>query len=122
MADPNYNIEGLEKSLASANNKKSEYFQLLSTASSEDTLKKVLDYIHEENKAQYGWLSKIFGTEKNASKNITFVILLVIIVLFCCLMGCISEKTPEKNKLILDIIQELIPLFTLGFGYFFGKQ
>lgn len=122
MQNASYNTTGITGENPVQSIKKSEYSQFISNISSEDTKKKILDYIHEETKWQYGWFSNLFGTERNASKNITFTLLLIILIIFFVLAPFIEEKTSAKNKLILDIIKELLPLFTLGFGYFFGKQ
>ena len=76
---------------------------------------------HESEMARYGWFGKIFGTEENSSKTITFVLL--VIILFMWFAICVISiwfpliKFPAK-----EIFEILIPLITLAFGYFFGKK
>lgn len=86
-----------------------------------DVMSKLMEYIHEENKTHYGWLGKFFGTEKNASKNITFTILTFLIVLIL-IMLLIQEQSTNTHAFVLNLLDKLLPLFTLAFGYFFGKQ
>lgn len=91
-------------------------------ASNEETIRKINEYIHSENKIQYGWLGNFFGTEKNASKNITFIILAIILFIFCILMFWADFCNIITHSFILSLLDKLLPLFTLAFGYFFGKQ
>ncbi len=88
----------------------------------ENIAHKAMDYIHDENKTQYGQLGTLFGTEKNASKNITFVILFIILLIFCILIFWVDECKTASHVFILNLLDKLLPLFTLAFGYFFGKQ
>lgn len=90
--------------------------------SNENIANKAMDYMHDENKIQYGWLGNFFGTEKNASKNITFTILLIILLIFIVLMFWADNSNLITHSFILNLLDKLLPLFTLAFGYFFGKQ
>lgn len=106
--------EGLRRS--------SSYSDVINANISNDDIKRtLLNYIHEENKTQFGLLGRLFGTEKNASKNITFTILFFIVLLICILLF-IGEDSKNTHNFILNIMDKLLPLFTLAFGYFFGKQ
>lgn len=122
MPDSELKIDGLQAEQSGSGSKRSSYSDFIGNVSSDDTLKRIVDYIHAENKTQYGYMSKFFGTEKNASKNITFTVLFLIMFIFFCLSGCVREDTPNTNKFLFEVVKELLPLFTLAFGYFFGKQ
>lgn len=101
----------------------SNYNQFVTgNVSNEDIVKKIIDYIHDENKIQFGLLGSLFGTEKNASKNITFCILLIILIVIIILIFWVEESQMESQNFILSLWDKLLPIFTLAFGYFFGKQ
>lgn len=76
---------------------------------------------HEEEMARYGLFGKLFGTESNSSKNITFSILIIILVLIFTLSVLSPMANLDKN-FIKEMFDIYIPLVTLAFGYFFGKQ
>lgn len=103
--------------------RQSSYTQFINgKIDNENIAHKAMDYIHDENKTQYGQLGTLFGTEKNASKNITFMILFIILLIFCILIFWTDECKTASHSFILKLLDKLLPLFTLAFGYFFGKQ
>jgi hypothetical protein len=112
-----------ESQTAGKNSRQSGYTPFITgKISNENIAHKAMDYIHDEIKAQYGILGKFFGTEKNASKNITFIILAFILLIFCILMFWADYCKIITHSFILCLLDKLLPLFTLAFGYFFGKQ
>ena len=100
----------------------SSYLPLINNASSEDVAKKLIEYLHEENNTQYGQLARLFGTEKNASKNITFTLLTLILVVYVILILWVNEDKEKSQAFVINLFEQLLPLFTLVFGYLFGKQ
>lgn len=88
----------------------------------EEDIEKVREqHRHEEKMTEYGAFGKYFGTEVNSSKNLTFTIVLAILVM----IFSISLLTPSAkfdNDFIIKLFEMVLPIITLAFGYFFGKQ
>lgn len=121
--EPSFGDNSVETTQTRTPRNQSSYTPFITNrASNEETVQKIIDYIHDENKTQYGWLGNVFGTEKNASKNITFSILFFILLVLCILIFWTDECKINSHSFILNLLDKLLPLFTLAFGYFFGKQ
>lgn len=127
MENTKYNIEPLNNSISTENSTEknlssNNYIPFISKVSNDDSIKKLIEIIHDENKTQYGWLSCFFGTEKNASKNITFTLLLIIVIVFCILIFWVNESNEKSQTFVINLFEKIVPLITLAFGYLFGKQ
>lgn len=127
MSDSSYQQPDFDNNMAESTAKtsrnQSSYAPFITArASTEETVQKIIEYIHNENKTQYGLLGNFFGTEKNASKNITFSVLFIILLIICVLIFWTDECKINSHSFILNLLDKLLPLFTLAFGYFFGKQ
>ena len=76
---------------------------------------------HEEDMMKYGWFGIIFGAEENSFKALTFTLLfLIILVWIGVIIG--SIWLPDLHESAFNFIKGFIPIFTLAFGYFFGKK
>lgn len=76
---------------------------------------------HEREMTRYGSFGKIFGTEDNSSKALTFTIICIVLVIFSFL-SLVSKCLVSSQEFIIKMFELIIPLITLAFGYFFGKQ
>lgn len=84
---------------------------------------KKLDQEHELNtlSTNLGFIGRIFGNAENATKNITVVICLCLI-LGVSLISCIVYFCKEDIPFIAKMWGGLFPIITLSLGYLFGKK
>lgn len=78
---------------------------------------------HEEKKQEInaGKIGKLVGTDGSASKNITFIICLVLIVVGG-ILGCIVYLHDRDSGFLLDLLNIIVPIITLSLGYLFGRN
>lgn len=79
------------------------------------------DKAHEELKIRLGVLGQFFGHEENSSKNITFV-LLVILLIIALVMTFYFSKCIIISKFVSGLWDNMFPIITLSLGYIFGKK
>lgn len=79
------------------------------------------EHRHEFSMIKYGSFGKIFGSEENSSKNLTFTILSLILIIWF-ILSIISIWTPCLINSATKMFEIIIPIITLAFGYFFGKK
>ncbi len=70
---------------------------------------------------ELGIIGRLFGASENASKNITALICLTLIIGALYASFEIYDNTSD-NKFIERIWQIVIPVVTLSLGYIFGKK
>ena len=74
-----------------------------------------------EQTKELGWIGKIFGGEKNSSKNITATINI------CLLLGATAVSlavyfSEQDKEFVKAIWGGVLPIVTLSLGYLFGKK
>lgn len=70
---------------------------------------------------KYGWFGKVFGSEENSSKAITFtVLLLILLIWFIFCWGSVFYT--DVKEIFIDTFKVITPIITLAFGYLFGKK
>lgn len=76
---------------------------------------------HEIDMIKYGWFGKMFGSEENSSKALTFTLTLLILC-FWLIIVIASIWVTDLAERASDFFKVIIPVITLAFGYFFGKK
>lgn len=82
------------------------------------------DHEKEMRDKELGMLGRLFGHSDNSSKNITFVILLILVLVSSALIVLVYCRPPrdcEAHHIEL-IWNSLIPVITLALGYLFGAH
>lgn len=87
----------------------------------EKILDKQQKYDLEKFRIGLGRLGRFFGHEDNSSKNITFVILIVLVVIVSVLTWCFFENN-QLSEFVKLLWTQLFPIITLSLGYLFGKK
>lgn len=77
-----------------------------------------LECLHSK---ELGLLGKIFGGQKNSSKNITAFINLCIII-GAVLISAIVYINEHDKDFVKEIWTDVMPIVTLSLGYLFGKK
>ena len=78
-------------------------------------------HIEAQNKAKEGgWVGKAIGTNvKNASINIAFI--LILLLLIYCALDMIGRYLSCK-EFKYELFEIVLPVITLALGYIFGKK
>lgn len=81
------------------------------------------DHKHELalQEKRLGTLGRMFGADENSSKNITFVII-VMMLMIAIFLTYVRPETESNDDLIYKIWEKVFPIVTLSLGYIFGKQ
>jgi len=81
---------------------------------------------HEEKMrdSELGILGRFFGHSDNSSKNITFMILVMLVIMSAALITLVYCRPPRdcEARHIELIWNSLIPVVTLALGYLFGAH
>ena len=78
-------------------------------------------HIEAQNKAKEGgWIGKAIGTNvKNASINIAFILILLLLA-YCVFDMIVRYRSCKEFK--YELIEIVLPVITLALGYIFGKK
>ena len=68
-----------------------------------------------------GAVGRYFGIEENGSKNITFVIIIVFMIVVFSLIMMFYKQSPH-SQFVEIVWNTAIPVLTLALGYIFGKE
>lgn len=75
----------------------------------------------QEQSKELGWLGSIFGGEKHASKNITALINICMLVGATIVSLCVYFNDQDKG-FVKAMWAGILPIVTLSLGYLFGKK
>ena len=122
-----YNIEsetGFSPDILKQTKLQNTHEQILKKEEHEHTINcKKLDQDHELKtlSANLGFIGRTFGNAENATKNITVVICLCLI-LGVSVISCIVYFCKEDIPFVAKMWGGLFPIITLSLGYLFGKK
>lgn len=79
--------------------------------------------VHELDKLnkQLGWIGRFFGSDENASKNITATIC-ILLLLGASIISIIVYFFNQDLPFVKAMWQNILPVITLSLGYLFGKK
>ena len=78
-------------------------------------------HVQEQEKIRIGLIGRLFGTGENASKNITAIICILLIV-GGAVVSLYAYAWKDDKELVKSVWGTIAPIITLSLGYLFGKK
>ena len=95
--------------------------EMAKIANEAEIKKKEIDAETKRRSKQLGWLGHIFGSPEGASKYITAMICIIMLIAMIWLSIC-SYNCVDGIAQIKDVWSIGTPILTLSLGYLFGKN
>lgn len=110
---------------AQSENAQNQYNDIISLKESnkheEEMQKLENDKLLNLQSIEIGWIGKVFGGDKNASRNITAVINILLLIGAVGVSLIIYYKE-QDTRFVGEIWSVIVPVITLSLGYLFGKK